>query len=458
MTLHFRYILLICFFFGITAGAKAQAVHKYTLKNGVTVLVKEDHRSPVVVNMVWYQIGSIDEVNGTTGLSHIVEHMMFKGTKKHPEGEFSRIVASLGGSENAFTTSDFTAYYQLVEKSHLATVMALEADRMQNLQFQQNAFEKEMQVIKEERRMRVEDDTSGVLNELVNATAFMANPYHHPVIGWMEDLEHMQLSDVKNWYQRWYAPNNAVIVIVGDVNPKEVQTLAKRYFEQIPVKKITPTRLQAEPAQRGIRRVEVKANTTSPSIVLAYKAPTFSDLEDQTDIYALSMLAAVLDGYANARLTANLVKKEQIVSSAWASYSGLSRGPALFSIGAVSMPNVDNAVVEQRLREEIQKIARSGVTEQELELVKRQVKASQIYKKDSVFGQAMELGGYAVRGVTPQIADMILEKFQQVTAEQVKVVADKYFNDDVLTIGVAVPDKTVTPSEQTTPESKAALQ
>jgi zinc protease len=439
MTLKIRALLLSCVLFAVTMTAQAQAVHEYVLQNGMKLLIKEDKRAPTVVHMVWYKVGSIDEANGTTGLSHVVEHMMFKGTKKHPGGEFSRIVASLGGRQNAFTSRDYTGYYQQVEKSHLEAVMALEADRMKNLQFSKAEFDKEIQVVMEERRWRTDDQPQGLLNEALNAAAFTAHPYHHPIVGWMNDLENLTIQDVESWYRRWYAPNNATMVVVGDVDHQRVRALAEKYYGGYKKQVLPVTRPQIEPAQRGIRRVSVKAPAENPYVMLAFKAPTLRDLQGDKDVYALSVLAAVLDGYSNARLTNKLVRTDRVANSAGAEYDELQRGPSLFTIGGSPAAGVDVTRLETLLRGEISRIAEEGVSEEELQRVKRQLIASQVYKRDSVMGQAQELGALAIVGVSHDQIDVMIAKLKEVTAQQVKDVAGKYFSDDSLTVATLVP-------------------
>jgi zinc protease len=203
------------------ASPDSADTHEYQLNNGLKLIVREDHRAPTVAHMVWYRAGSMDEVNGKTGVAHVLEHMMFKGTHKVKTGEFSRLVAAVGGRENAFTSRDYTAYFQQVEKSKLEDVIRLEADRMSNLNFDDAEFLKEIQVVMEERRLRTEDNPSSLLNESLMATAYMSSPYRHPVVGWMNDLQNMKASDARDWYRSWYAPNNATVVIAGDVDAKK---------------------------------------------------------------------------------------------------------------------------------------------------------------------------------------------------------------------------------------------
>jgi zinc protease len=233
--------------------------HEFLLSNGLKLIVREDHRAPTVAHMVWYRAGSMDEVNGRTGVAHVLEHMMFKGTHKVKSGEFSRLVAAVGGRENAFTSRDYTAYFQQVEKSKLDEVIRLEADRMSNLNFDDEEFLKEIQVVMEERRLRTEDNPSGLLNESLMATAYMSSPYRHPVVGWMNDLQNMKPADARDWYRNWYAPNNATVVISGDVDPKQVLKVVEKYYGAIARKELPERKPQIEPPQKGMKQVLVKA-------------------------------------------------------------------------------------------------------------------------------------------------------------------------------------------------------
>jgi zinc protease len=421
------------------AQKQGQPAHECLLKNGMKVIVKEDHRAPTVAHMVWYKAGSMDEQNGTTGLAHVLEHMMFKGTKTLKPGEFSQRVAALGGRENAFTSKDYTAYFQQVEKSRLEKVMALEADRMANLVFSKDEFAKEVRVVMEERRWRTEDQPIPLLYEALYATAFFSHPYHHPIVGWMSDLQNMTVEDTRNWYQRWYVPNNATMVVAGDVNAQRVCALARKHFGAISRRPIQATRPQDEAPQRGIRRVTVKAPAENPYIALAFKAPTLRDVEKDEDVYALEVLAAVLDGYDNARLNAKLVRTDRVANSAGAGYSNISRGPSLFLLDGIPAAGTTTEALEKLLRAEVERIAKEGVSEEELKRVKTQLIAEQIYKRDSVFGQAMEIGVMEMSGISHTKIDRIIEKLGSVTAEQVQKVAGKYFGDDQLTVANLVP-------------------
>ena len=417
----------------------ATDTHEFRLANGLKLIVKEDHRAPTVVNMVWYRAGSIDELNGTTGVAHVLEHMMFKGTKKLKPGEFSKRVAELGGRSNAFTSRDYTAYHEQVERSRLEHVMALEADRMQNLIMDPAEFSKEIRVVMEERRLRTEDKPLSLLREALFATAFVASPYRHPVVGWMDDLQNMTAADALAWYQRWYAPNNAVVVIAGDVDPQQVLKLAEKYFGAIPPKTLPKTKPQQEPAQIGIRRVNIKAPAENPYLMMAYKVPRLLDVEKDEDPYALELLAAVLDGYDNARLPATLVRTDRIANSVNAGYDGVGRGPALFMLSGAPTKESSVEKLEAALRAGLQKIAKEGVSNEELKRVKAQVIAGQIYKRDSVYGQAMEIGSVELAGISHKLSDRMIERLSAITPQQVQAVAQKYFSDDQLTVATLTP-------------------
>lgn len=436
----YRFAFLLGLLAGVAMTASASEIaHECRLDNGMKVIVKEDHRAPTVAHMVWYKAGSMDEHSGVTGVAHVLEHLMFKGTKKLKPGEFSKRVAALGGKDNAFTSHDYTAYFQQVEKSRLEQVMALEADRMSNLVFNQDEFAQEIRVVMEERRWRTDDQPISRLYEALYATAFFSHPYHHPVIGWMSDLQHMTVKDASDWYMRWYVPNNATMVVAGDVSPAAVCGLARKHFGPIPSRHLRATRPQEEVPQDGIRRVTVRAPAENPYVALAFKTPTLRDVEGDADVYALEVLAAVLAGYDNARLKAQLVRTDRVAHSAEAEYENISRGPSLFLLAGVPAVNITTSELEKHLRAEIGRIASEGVSEEELSRVKTQLIAGQIYKRDSTFGQAMEIGVMEMSGISHTKIDRIIEKLGQVTAAQVRMVAGKYFGDDSLTVATLVP-------------------
>jgi zinc protease len=433
------YLIFIAMLLGWSQGAAQAEVFEHTLANGLKVVVKEDHRAPVVVQQIWYKAGSIDESTGTTGVAHVLEHMMFKGTKAVPAGEFSKRIAAAGGRENAFTNSDYTAYFQQLDKSKLPLAMKLESDRMHNLNLSAKEFGKEIKVVMEERRMRTDDEPQSLMNEIMMATIFEEHPYHHPVIGWMSDLQAMTVNDARVWYNRWYAPNNATLVIAGDVKAKDVFALAQRYYGGIPKKVLPPRRQFTEPKQVGIKRLVVKAPAELPQLVMAYHTPVIRDPKQDWQPYALQMLAGVLDGNESARLNKDLVREQQVASDVGADYDAASRGPSLFTLEATPSTGKTVQDVETALRGEIAKLVKDGVNEDELKRVKAQVMAGEVYKRDSVFYQAMQIGQLESIGLGYQAIPVMLEKLQAVTAEQVQQVAKEFLQDDNLTVAVLDP-------------------
>ncbi len=432
-------------FFVITQLALAASpdlgdTHEYQLSNGLKLIVREDHRAPTVAHMAWYRAGSMDEVNGKTGVAHVLEHMMFKGTDKVKAGEFSRLVAAVGGRENAFTSRDYTAYFQQVEKSKLEDVIKLEADRMSHLNFDDAEFLKEIQVIMEERRLRTEDNPSSLLNESLMATAYMSSPYRHPVIGWMNDLQNMKASDARDWYRSWYAPNNATVVISGDVDAKKVLALAEKYYGAAATHELPVRKPQIEPPQKGIKQVQVKASADSAQLAMAWKVPRLEPGKlDDPEPYALELLTAALDGYDNARLNRTLVKQEKVVNDVGVGYDMISRGPELFLISATMAKGKTVGQAQVSIRKALDELKQKGVLDSELKRIKVRILSDQIYKRDSIFGQAMEIGSTEMAGFSWRDIDYMLEKMQSITPEQVQAVAKKYLVDEGLTIAVLDP-------------------
>jgi len=440
------YLLRISFLFLMLvqsswAGGKDQTdTHEFQLSNGLKLIVREDHRAPTVAHMVWYRAGSMDEINGRTGVAHVLEHMMFKGTDKVKSGEFSRLVAAVGGRENAFTSRDYTAYFQQVEKSKLDEVIKLEADRMSNLNFDDAEFLKEIQVVMEERRLRTEDNPSSLLNESLMATAYMSSPYRHPVVGWMNDLQNMKASDARDWYRAWYKPNNATVVITGDVDAKKVLAIVEKYYGAVAAQELPARKPQVEPTQKGMKQVQVKAAADSAQLAMAWKVPRLEPGKlDDPEPYALELLTAVLDGYDNARLNRVLVKQEKVVNDVGVGYDMVSRGPELFLISATMAKGKTVSQAEASIRKALNELKQKGILESELKRIKVRILSDQIYKRDSIFGQAMEIGSTEMAGFSWKDIDYMLEKMQIITPEQVQAVAKKYLIDEGLTIAVLDP-------------------
>ena len=430
------YLGVVGFLFSATTHAE---VFEKTLSNGLKVIVKEDHRAPVIVQQIWYKAGSMDERTGTTGVAHVLEHMMFKGTKAVPTGEFSKRIAAAGGRENAFTNNDYTAYFQQLHKSQLPLAMKLESDRMHNLQLTDAEFSKEIKVVMEERRMRTDDEPHSLMNEKLMAAAYQEHPYQHPVVGWMNDLQAMTAEDARDWYKSWYVPNNATLVVAGDVKASEVFALAQRYYGVIPARKLPARKKFSEPPQLGVKRIVVKAPAELPNLVMAYHTPTIADPGKDWKPYALQMLAGILDGNDSARLNKTLVREQQLASSAGAGYDATSRGPSLFMLEGTPSEGKTVAELEAGLREQLEILMRDGVSEEELKRVKAQVTASEVYKLDSLFYQAMQIGQLESIGLGHKAIPLMLKKLQAVTAQQVQDVAREFIQDDHLVVAVLDP-------------------
>ena len=436
-----RGLLALVLSLSSAASPAAGTVHEYELDNGLKLIVKEDHRAPIMVSQVWYKVGSSYEHDGITGVSHVLEHMMFKGTSAHPAGEFSRIIAENGGSENAFTSRDYTAYFQTLEKSRLPVSFELEADRMRNLVIPEQEFLKEVQVVMEERRMRTEDNPQSLTYEQFNASAYVSSPYRIPVIGWMDDLESMHVEDLKSWYRKWYAPNNATVVVVGDVDPDQVHALAKKYFGPLKPSDIEPAKPRREIEQRGSKRIEVKAPAELPYLIMGYKVPVVltAGSEELWEPYALDVLAGVLDGGTAARLASELVRGQSVAASAGAAYDSYDRLQGLFLLSGTPANGHTTEQLEQALRAQIERLHQEPVGSDELARVKAQIRASRVYEQDSIFYQAMQIGMLETVGLHWSEMERYHERIAAVTPRQVQAVARKYFTDERLTVAKLVP-------------------
>ena len=450
----FKSALLVLFLASPAMALAATQAQEFQLDNGLKLIVKEDHRSPVVVSQVWYQTGALDEVNGKTGVAHLLEHMMFKGTKAVPAGQFSREIAAAGGKENAFTGMDYTCYFQQLEKSHLPLAFRLEADRMANLVITEEAFAKEIQVVMEERRWRTEDKPQSKVNEQFQAMAYHAHPYGRPVVGFMNDLENMTAADAQEWYQRWYAPNNATVVVVGDIKAAEVLALAKLYFGPLKPKALPARKPQVEPVQMGTRRAVVKAPGKLPYLVIGFHTPTIQSKRSlqnnpaksgqptvkDWEPYALDVLAGVLSGNASARLNQSLVRERAIAVEVGAGYDSASRGQlSLFEL--VGTPSEGKTVqeLELALLAEIEQIKQHGVTQAELNRVKAAVIAADVYERDSMFYQGMKIGQMATMGYDWRLSQTYPEQLKAITSKQVQAVAQQYLTEDNMTVATLAP-------------------
>lgn len=419
----------------------ASDIQEYLLNNGMKVVVKEDNRAPIVVTQVWYRIGSSYEPQGKTGISHVLEHMMFKGTKNYGPNEFSRIIASLGGRENAFTGRDYTAYFQTLSTEHLRTAFELEADRMRNLLLDPEEVKKELDVVAEERRLRTEDQPNALTSEQFYAVAWRVSPYRQPIIGWMQDIHNLTLEDLQAWYQRWYAPNNATLVVVGDVKAEDVFTMAQDTFGLLSPSELLPPYQQDEPPHQGMTRVQVRVPAKQPYLIMGYKAPSLATIaaEEAWEIYALEVMTAILSGGDSARLSRNLVRGGEIAAAASAGYDGYARLAGMVTFSGIPAEGRSIKDLEKALMSEIEKIKAEPVTDQELQRVITQTIASKVYERDSVFYQAMQIGLLDAAGLDWRLLDSYVDNIKAVTPEQILAVAQRYLHADNLTIAVLDP-------------------
>ncbi len=439
---HRKYLFL---FLAVFSCASYSQVKEFTLDNGLKVLVKEDHRAPVAVSMVWYNVGSADEPGGITGISHALEHIMFKGTEKYPLGAFSKTIAAVGGQENAFTNYDYTAYFEKTAADQLPISFELEADRMQNLLLNEAEFAKEIKVIREERRLRTDDNPQALAFERYLAAAHLTAPYHHPVIGWMSDLHQMTIQDVKSWYQRFYAPNNATLVVVGDVNPDNVYQLAKQYFGPISKQTHYERKPQVEPPALGPKTVQIYAPAQLPLMMFGYSVPSTKTAKTAWEPYALEVIASILSAGESARFAKNLIRGTHVASDANTYYNLYTRYPTQFIF--LGTPSQSHTLddVKTAILKEIKQLQTELIKPAELQRIKTQLIAQKTYEKDSIFGQAMELGLLETIGLGWKGADTYTTFINNVTPEQVQQVAQRYFKDDAMTEAQLIP---LPPEEQ----------
>ncbi|MFC5066658.1 M16 family metallopeptidase [Flaviflagellibacter deserti] len=408
------------------SGALAQTakagpeVETFSLANGMDVVVVPDRRAPVATHMVWYRVGSADEVRGKSGLAHFLEHLMFKGTKKHPAGEFSNTVSELGGQENAFTSYDYTAYYQRVPKEALKTVMEFEADRMTNLVLSDEVVLPERDVILEERRSRTDSDPSAQLSEATSAALWMNHPYGLPIIGWDHEIQGLTRQDAIAFYEKYYTPNNAILIVAGDVDAAEVKALAAETYAKIERRAEPPVRDRPrEPEQRAARRVELAdVRVRQPSVSRVYLAPSYRTAKGE-EAYALDVLAVVLGGGSTSRLYRSLVVEQGIAASAGAYYGGTSLDESRFAVYALPRPGVSLAQSEAGIDAVITKLVAEGVTKEELDRAKTRLVAETIYDLDSQASMARTFGAALTTGMSVEDVIAWPERIKAVTAEQV---------------------------------------
>ncbi len=425
-------------------------VHRKTLANGMEVVVIPDHRAPVVTHMVWYRVGAADEPSGKTGLAHFFEHLMFKGTEKIAPGMFSRIIERHGGEDNAFTGPDYTAYFQRIAKAHLPLVMAMEADRMRNLRLTAEMVRTEREVIKEERRMRTENNPRALFGERLNALLFLAHPYRRPVVGWMDDVSRLTLKDALAFYRRHYSPNNAILVVVGDVTPEEVFRLAEKHYGPLKNDGPRPDRVRTrEPAPLAARRVVMRdARVQAPVFQRLYQAPSYRTANGR-EAHALEILAQALGGGTTSLLYRRLVVEEKLAAWAGAAYDGDGRDYGVFVVYAAPVPGVSPERLEARIDEILTEVRRDGLPEAELQRAARNLAAETVYALDSQFALARLVGASLATETPLSVIETWEEQLLAVTPDEVRAVARRVLRPEGAVTGLLMKAAARKPSEAT---------
>lgn len=428
--------LVACLFL---VPASAENIHEYHLKNGLSIIVKEDHRAPVVLFSVWYRVGGSYEHEGITGISHVLEHMMFRGSKHYPAGMLEKLMSENGGDQNAMTENDRTGYYERISSDKLPLCFQLESDRMQNLLLNKSDFDKEIQVVMEERRMRFDDDPMALTYERLMAAAFVNSPYQHQAIGWMPDLKHMTIDDVREWYQNWYAPNNATLVIVGDVNPATVLSLANTYFGPIPKRALTVPKPRNEVPPLGTKEITVNLPAKLPMIYMAYQVPSLKTAEKPWQPYALDVLNTLLGGSDSSRFVRELVREHAIATVAQTMYDMTSLHTTQFIL--IGVPAAGHTIddIKTAFSQQLLTLQKSLISAEELDRVKAEVIAEKVYQKDSLINQAIDIGDAESIGLSWRIPESYVEQIQKITPEEVQAVAKLFLVPERLTIAVLHP-------------------
>ncbi|MEN8426561.1 pitrilysin family protein [Acinetobacter schindleri] len=398
-----------------------------TLKNGLKVIIREDHRAPMVMTQIWYKVGSADESGNTLGISHVLEHMMFKGTSKVPNDEFTRLSRIYGGSINAATFTNYTNYYQLYPKAYFPMALELEADRMSNLLLRQQDFEPEIKVVMEERRQRTEDNPRSRAFERFKWISYPTSHYRQPVIGHMKTLNNIQLNDVKQWYKTWYTPNNAILVIVGDVESEQALLQVQKYFADTP-SRVTPQRNDVHEFEHlGYRHMEINTDVQVPNLYMTWNVKSLASAINPQDAYALTIIRSLLDSGISSRLQDRLVRDRKLLTSVSVSYDPYNRGDSLFSISALPANGVSFEDAQKAIQAEVDALKTEDIPKHELERITTRFVSNLIYNQDNIAGQAKMIGNLEVNGLSYRLMDELPKYYENVSMSDIQRVANTYF-------------------------------
>ncbi len=422
-------------------------IHEFVLENGLKIFVKPDRRAPVVTCQVWYQVGSSYEADGITGISHFLEHMMFRGSKHVHMNKVIDQLPLYGGIQNAFTSHDYTAYYATLPVDKLSYYARFEADRMQHLMLSTTHFQQEKEIVMEERRMMIDNNPYSRANESFTALAYLTSPYRHPVIGWMRDIELLSVQHLRAWYQRWYSPNNALIVIVGDVEPTATYKMIKRLFGAIPAKKILPPIEKPILLPQGGREMRIALPAKLPWLCIGYPTPVWRTAANANDVFALMVLTELLAGGGHSRLKEQLVVKEELALDIGYRYSPFERLDTLFILKATPNKISHLNKTQQAIFNAIERIKSDKISADELQRVKSRIIAGRIYHEDSIEYQANEIGCFVAVGLKTQDIYQAVDHVQAVTTRDIQRVAAHYLDKNAAIITrlypLAIPKDTV---------------
>ena len=428
----FLLLLMLALLSAMASAAATAKTREFSLDNGLKVIVREDRRAPIVTSQLWYRVGSSYETPGNTGLAHVLEHMMFKGSSKLGPGESSRILRELGAVENAFTSDDYTSYYQVIARNRLEVALEIEADRLQGLTLDEQEFRSELEVVKEERRLRTDDNPDGLAYERFKSLAYPASSYHIPTIGWMHDLERMSITDLRRWHRDWYAPNNAILVLVGDIDAAEAKPLVQRHFGHIKPQPLPAAKIPLELPEPGERRASIRVNSNQPSLLLGFNAPGLNTASDPREAHALRLISAILDSGRSSRLYRQLVQEQETAHSAWSWYNAFSRGDSLFVLSA--KPNLQQGIsleqLEQALWQQLVQLQQQGPSQAELDRVRAQLISSETYAIYSIGRIGRTIGILESVGLGWQHMETDSAQLMSITAADIQAAARKFFTKE----------------------------
>lgn len=438
-------VLILSFGFSSVHAATQSELSRTTIEtylgNGLKVIIREDHRSPMVMTQIWYKVGSSDESGNILGVSHALEHMMFKGTNKVPNDEFTRLSRIYGGSINAATFTNYTNYYQLYPKAYFPMALELESDRMNNLLLRQQDFDPEIKVVMEERRQRTDDNPRAQAFERFRWISYPTSHYRQPVIGHMKTLNNIQLSDVKKWYRDWYSPNNAILVIVGDLDVQEALVQVQKYFGDIPARP-TPSRNDVLEFERlGYRHMEIESNVQVPNLYMTWNVKSLATAKNPQDAYALTIIRSLLDSGISSRLQDRLVRDRKVLTSVSVSYDPYNRGDSLFGISALPAPGLNLTEAQTAIQKEIDLLKTETISEYELARISTRFISNLIYSQDSLSGQAKMIGNLEVNGLSYRLMDELPQHYDSVRAEDIQRVANAYFVRENLSTLYLLPEQ-----------------